>query len=694
MDYSDHAEMLTALTECQTADHDMRAQVREAHDFVDKRDGQWEPMWAEARKGKPQYTFDLCNSFIDQVSGQMQSMDFDIKVRPQSGDASKDVAKTLDGLVRNIEVVSNAKMTYDSAGRNMITAGLDGWEVQNDYVDGDSFDQDLKIVRLPNFVDRVWFGPHFEPDASDARYGWVLTGMEPDVFKAKYPERSESASLNSDREGISYYYRTDLIMVGDFRYMEEIEVELVRMSTGNVYEVDEEFKTVVDELAALGVTEVERRSRTKLCMYSHLFDNDGWIGEPRKTVFENYLNIIPCYANFKVVEDKITYWGLVEKIMDPQRVMNYSMSREIEEGALAPRAKIFATEAQVEGHEAEFQTLNTNADPVQLYNVDPEGAPMPQQGQAPGINPGLANITQSMQGFLHSTTGMHTTQMGDNPAMQSGVAIAKLMDTGDRGNNKYMTAREVAQNHTGRILVNTIPRVYSPGRQIRILDADGSYEIATIGQAIIDQQTGFPVVLNDLAAGIYDVYTSVGPSYRSRQSETVTALTEIGAVDPSVIELGGDILLRNITSPGMDQLAERKRRQLFMAGVIPPDQLTDEEMAEQQQAQQQEQPEDPMTIAARAEETKAQADLLDAQTKQAQVQADIQLNAQSNQIKSFEADTKRFEAQARMLEAEAAAKGSGARMMRDLSEAEAQDIENSAAKSGILAFMQRMGGGA
>ena len=192
-------------------------------------------------------------------------------------------------------------------------------------------------------------------------------------------------------------------------------------------------------------------------------------------------------------------------------------------------------------------------------------------------------------------------------------------------------------------------------------------------------------------SGTYDVYTSVGPSYRSRQSETVTALTEIGAVDPSVIELGGDILLRNITSPGMDQLAERKRRQLFMAGVIPPDQLTDEEMAEQQQAQQQEQPEDPMTIAARAEETKAQADLMDAQTKQQQVQSDVQLSMQANQIKDYEAQTKRLEAEIKMMEAESNAKGTSARVLRDMEEAEAQSLENSAAKSGIMEFMQRLG---
>ena len=82
-------------------------------------------------------------------------------------------------------------------------------------------------------------------------------------------------------------------------------------------------------------------------------------------------------------------------------------------------------------------------------------------------------------------------------------------------------------------------------------------------------------------------------------------LVEVAQVDPTIIQLGGDILLNNIAAPGMSQMAERKRQQLLNQGVIPFEQMTDEEQQQAQQAAQQPPPEDPMMVAAQAEMTKA-----------------------------------------------------------------------------------------
>ena len=117
-----------------------------------------------------------------------------------------------------------------------------------------SFDQDLMIKKIPNFTDTVWFGPHTEPDGSDASYCWVLTGLDPEDFKARYPERSESASVSADRDGNAYYHRHEQIMVGRYLYLKEESRVLVEMSDGRVYEEDEDFLESVDELAMQGIT--------------------------------------------------------------------------------------------------------------------------------------------------------------------------------------------------------------------------------------------------------------------------------------------------------------------------------------------------------------------------------------------------------------------------------------------------------
>ena len=88
----------------------------------------------------------------------MERSDFDIRIVPASGPASKESAKTYDGLIRHIENISGATDIYNRAGRNVVTGGLDGWRVVNTYLSDDTFDQDLIIEEVGNFLDRVWFG--------------------------------------------------------------------------------------------------------------------------------------------------------------------------------------------------------------------------------------------------------------------------------------------------------------------------------------------------------------------------------------------------------------------------------------------------------------------------------------------------------------------------------------------------------
>jgi hypothetical protein len=91
--YTDHAKVLIMLKRCQEADSDNRAMALEAQWFLEKPDGQWEPEWWEKNSGKPRYTFDMTSPIVDQVAGEIEQADFDIKIKPAGGSATKDVAK-------------------------------------------------------------------------------------------------------------------------------------------------------------------------------------------------------------------------------------------------------------------------------------------------------------------------------------------------------------------------------------------------------------------------------------------------------------------------------------------------------------------------------------------------------------------------------------------------------------------------
>jgi len=650
----DHDEMLIGLQDSQEADSDMRNQARSAQLFVNKRDGQWEPEYWQSNDNKPRYTFDLTSPIVDQVTGALDMADFAINVSPAGGEASKETAKILSGLIRNIENISYATDIYSAAARNMVTSGLDGWRIVHKYVDNDSFNQDLVIEPIHNYVDRVWFDVSSEKrDRSDARFAFVLSGLSPKDYKKQYPKGS-GQSVSEDKAASAYFNKPDLIMVGEYYFIEQEKSDLIMMSSGQVFEDNDDFNLIQDELAMMGVTEVKRRTRMKDTVYVRKFDAQDWLGSKQKTVF-SMIPVIPTYGNFRNIEDKTIYFGVVEKLYDPQRVLNYSLSREIEEGALAPRAKYWMTPKQASGHEDELSTMNTNTDPVQFFNVDEANPGIPQQNGGAQINPGLSRVSEGMRTMIGQSAGLFASNMGDNPGLQSGVAIKQLQNKGDIGTIKYFKAQEIAIARTAKILVDAIPSVYDTQREVYLLNEDGSQEVETLNQVVIDQQTGQPVTLNDLTIGSYDVVCSSGASFQNRQQESNAALLEMAQIDPSLIQMSGDVMLKNVDAPGMDTLAERKRQQLLSAGAIPAEQQTDEEQQMMaQQAQSAGQQPDAMMVAAQAEMQKAQAQndknqlamqkmQMEAQIKQQSAQMDMQqqqITLRENEFKLMQAQEK------------------------------------------------------
>lgn len=618
--YGEWMSVSTWLTDAQSVDNDQRQQAREAHLFVTKRDGQWEPYWWHRNAGKPRYTFDITSDIVNQIVSEIQESSFDIRVQPAGGDATKDIALTYDGLIRNIENISNASVIYSQAANGMVVSGLDGWRVVQQYVDGDSFDQDLMIEKIPNFLDRVWFDPSASlPDKSDSRYVYVLHPVSTEEYLARWPEGSET-SVSMDLDSEAYYDKEEVIVCGEFLYRKPTDQELVLMSNGKTYVVDDKFEKIRDELAGLQVVELKRRKRTTFQWCSRMFDGADWLEDARPTVF-NKCPIIPVYANYVIIENKTTYSGAVEKMLDPQRVLNYSLSREIEEGALAPRAKYWMTEKQAEGYEESLSTLNTNSEPVQFYNPDIEAPGAPMQTGGAQINQGLSRISETMQIMLGKAAGMFAPSMGDNPGLQSGIAIEQLQNKGDKGTVKYFKAMEIAIAATARVLIPAIPKMYDTQRVVRVLYEDDTYDMVALNEQVLDRQTGEYITLNDLSQGTYDVVCTAGPAFQNRQTETMEALLKIAQVDPSIIQLGGDILLNNIPTPAAKQLAERRRAQMIQQGLIPEDQMTDEEKEQQAaNAQAQQQVQDPAMVLAQAEMVKAQADMQTAQIKAADMQ--------------------------------------------------------------------------
>ena len=662
IDYSDHSKVLIMVSEAQDAESDQRQAVREAKLFLNKRDGQWDPYAWNKMEGRMRGTFDMCTPIVDSISGEIEQSDFSLTVSPSGGESSMDIAKTYDGLIRNIRNISNADSVFNDASRSNVIGGFDAVEVVQEFIDGDSMDQDLLIKKIPNAVDSVWFDiGSVKQDASDARWGVKLISMPPSEYKERFPD-GKGQSVGDDRKNTAFFDTADFVTVGQLFYKKKENIELVQMTNGAVYQDNEKFKQTQDELLQQGITieldnkgEEKRRTRKSWRVHSRLFDGGDWLGEEEETVF-NDLPLIPIYGNFDVFENKHIYFGKIEKLYDQQRVLNYAMSRDIEDGALSPSPFYWMTDKQVGAND--YSNMNTDHHPVRIYDVDDQAPAPPQWSGGVQVSSGLQTTIANTQQMISASANSFNALQGNANPMQSGIAGSQQIEQGNIGSIKWFKSLEVMVCQVGKVLINAIPRVYDSTRQVRILEEDGTSSMVTLNQAVFDDETGQNVELNNLAKGKYDIVCDFGPAFNSQQKETAQAFLDMAAIEPTFLQQGKDIMLKNLSVPGMDQMAERARVELLNAGLIPESQWTDEErqqIAEQQaQAQQQPPQEDPNMVLARAEEGKAQAEGMNAQTKQQEAQFNAQVKTAEVQL---EQDKIALEREKLQLEAQKFLKG-------------------------------------
>tara|TARA_R110002096_G_scaffold202758_5_gene387504 strand:+ start:85 stop:2298 length:2214 start_codon:yes stop_codon:yes gene_type:complete len=671
IDFKKHSTVLIMVKETQEAETDARQAVRDAKLFLNKRDGQWDPYSWQKLDGRFRGTFDMCTPIVDSISGEIEESDFSLKVSPSGGDSSIETAKIYNGLIRNIRNISNADAVFNDASRSNVVGGFDAFEIVQEFIDGDSFDQDLMIKKVANAVDSVWFDlGSVQQDRSDAKWCVKLVAIPAAQYKERWPDGSNT-SVSDDRRSEAYFNKSESVVVGQLYYKKPENIELVRMTDGSVYRDDDKFQSVQDELLQSGITieldnegNEKRRTRKGWRVHTRMFDGSDWLNKEEKTVFSD-LPLIPLYGNFDIFENKTIYYGSLEKLYDSQRVLNYAMSRDIEDGALSPSPSIWMTEEQAQGND--YSKMNTDHHPIRIYNHVDGQQFMPQTVGGPMPSSGLQTTIANTQQMISASANSFNAQQGNANALQSGIAGAQQIEQGQSGSIKWFKSLQVAVCQAGKVLINAIPRVYDSTRQVRILEEDGSSKMEMLNQTVFDQQSQTNVELNDLSKGDFDVVCDYGPAFNSQQKETAQAFLDMSAIDPSFLQEGKDIMLKNLAVPGMDQMAERARVQLLNAGMIPETQWTDEErqQIEQQQAEQANQPpqEDPMMIAARAEEGKAQAEQMTAQTRQ----QEAQFNAQVKQAEiSLEQDKIALDREKLQLDAAKFARSGEAKYNTDL----------------------------
>ncbi len=534
---------------------------------------------------RPCLTVNRMPSFIRQVTNNQRVSRPAIEVSP-TGDASDQaVAEIIQGVVRHIEIKSDADVAYTTAGEHQCTMGRGYVRVVTDYIDDDSFslDQEIKIARVPNPF-AVYMDPNSQqPDASDARYGFVVEDLPISEYRNRFPD-SELAGLsdftsvgNTEQE----WMPEGNIRIAEYFYVEEVREEMVLLLLPDGRRVREKKASLSgpnqSDMTA-GVTIVsERETTTRKVRWALINavevlegneDLTGGLEWPGK-----YIPIVPVTGDEININGVVDYRGIVRDAKDPQRMYNYWVSAQTEMIALAPRAPFIAAEGQMEGHEHKWNTANVRNYPYLEYKpktVSGQLAPPPQrQSWEPPIQAMTAAIMQSDQD-LKATGGFNDASLGVRGPQESGRAIRSRQQQDEMANSHYLDnlARSIRQ--VGRIVVDLLPKIYDTARVMRINGLDEQVKNVMVfagpqNTPTEDQVAQLPAGVEgmyDIGVGRYDVTVSVGPSFQTRRQDATDALTKFIQAYPAVFPQIGDLLAENMDWPGSKKVAARLRKML------------------------------------------------------------------------------------------------------------------------------------
>ena len=560
---------------------------------------QWPQSVQDDRKDKPSLTINKTRQHCLQIINDMRQNKPGIQIRPVGNGATFDAAQVYEGVVRHIEYISNAQQAYDTAAYGQVFRGIGYFRIITDFVNDDTFDQDIKIVRVANPKTVLLDCDIKEYDGSDAQWGFVFRDMTRDDAMAEgLIEKEETFTAGFDGEGNGWDDKDHVRVAEYFRVGKKTD-ELIELppefqqqfgrSTIRLSELPPDIRKTVPKDARRRKVSVNEVEWFKI-IGDKIKDRRPWLGK--------YIPIVRVIGEETIFDGTLDRKGHVRALKDPQKMYNYNSSAAIEYGALQSKSPYIAEAAAIEGFETYWNTANVVNHAVLIWNAyDAEGRalPKPERQQPPAAAPVFIEGMKIAQEELMLASGQYQAVMGQQSNETSGKAINARQRQGDNATYHYIDHQASAIRYCGRILIDLIPKIYDTERVIHIIGRDGSRQMVQIDpdakdahaqQQDPDEDDYDPqkiaAIFNPMV-GQYDIEADVGPSYGTARQEAFNAFSQIIQNNHDLVHVVGDLMFKNADFPGADEIAERLHAMVPQAALGGPS----KEMQEMQQHMQQ-----------------------------------------------------------------------------------------------------------
>lgn len=560
-----------AFERCQDAEKDTRVEAEDDIRFA-RLGEQWPEQIENQRRieQRPCLTINKMPSFIRQVVNDARQNRPAIKVHPVDSGADPKTAEIINGLIRNIEYTSNADVAYDTAVEASVSGGFGYWRVGLDYAYDDTFEMDLTIERVANPFSVYGDPDSMAADSCDWNVAFVVEPMRKEDFERKYGGKKSSTGdmVNVDWDSDAWreaegWIDDETVMVAEWWRREEVERVIIKFSDGSVAQEDnipEYTQALIDAgiLKEVGRRTAKSYKVTQVIMSgADVLETNDWPGR--------YIPIIPVYGDEIIVDGKRYFRSLIHNAKDAQRMFNYWRTTSTELVALAPRVPFIGRKGTFDSDAKNWATANTQSHSYLEYDTE---APIRQPldvGPAAGALQEALNASDDMKAIV----GIYDASLGARSNETSGKAIMARQREGDVATFHFIDNLSRAIRHTGRILIDLIPKVYTEERIIRVMGEDGTPKSVKVntqepqpvigpnGKPEADEQGNVMQAIYDLTSGKYDLTVTSGPSFTTRREEAAMQMTEFIRAFPPAAPIIGDLLAKNLDWPGADEIAKR-----------------------------------------------------------------------------------------------------------------------------------------
>jgi hypothetical protein len=529
---------------------------------------QW-PVAVRLARGtsRPMLTINHLPQFVRQVTNPTREADIAIKASPVDDNSDPALAKIYNGLIKQIEYQSTAKTVYVTGNEHQAACGIGWWQVVLQYVDDAIFEQEIRIKRVENPL-AVYCDPAaVEPDRSDAMWMVMAEKWPRATFKERYPDAAEDDLNVPDvrHVGDGFSWSTeDSVVVAIYYRKVPCKKLLALLADGSTIDATGKGEA---ELGQLQI--VQTRTCDTFEVEKYLLTGSELLEGPIKWPGK-HIPLVPVVGAETPMRNGTMRYGIVRFARDPQQLVNFYRTSVAEVIAMAPKSPWLVTDKQIGSHIGEWNSHNQTNKPYLRYTPDPEVAGgRPMREPPPEVPQALVNEANFAAEDIKRVTGIYDASLGARSNETSGVAIRQREAQGDNANSHFADNLVHSLVHTGRILIDLIPKVYDNERVVRLMDEQGQEFTATINKEVMGLD-GQPIIYNDLSAARFDVRVTVGKSYMTKRIESLNALTEFAkSMPPESQMLFADLIAKNSDWPGSEELAKRFRN------MIPPQALAD-----------------------------------------------------------------------------------------------------------------------